>query len=72
MLTAYARARRARERAPGRRTATGFVVALIGPTRHRRGEPEASRVIDETPLVPPPSIALARWVASARPDPARR
>ncbi len=50
----------------GRRTATGFVVALDPPLDG--GIDAASlkpilRVIDETPLVPPPSIALARWVA---------
>jgi len=50
----------------GRRTATGFVVALDPPLD---GGIDAAnlkpilRVIDETPLVPPPSIALARWVA---------
>jgi len=50
----------------GRRTATGFVVALDPPLD--AGVDAAAlkpilRVIDETPLVPPPSIALARWVA---------
>jgi len=50
----------------GRRTATGFVVALDPPLD--AGVDAASlkpilRVIDDTPLVPPPSIALARWVA---------
>ena len=49
----------------GRRTATGFVVALDPPLD---GIDAANlkpilRVIDETPLVPPPSIELARWVA---------
>ena len=50
----------------GRRTATGFVVALDPPLD--AGMTAASlkpilRVVDETPLVPPPSIALARWTA---------
>ena len=50
----------------GKRTATGFVVALDAPLD--AGVEAANlkpilRVIDETPLVPPPSIALARWVA---------
>ncbi|MFI5077078.1 MAG: primosomal protein N', partial [Vicinamibacteria bacterium] len=50
----------------GKRTATGFVVALDAPLD--AGVDAANlkpilRVIDETPLVPPPSIALARWVA---------
>ena len=50
----------------GRRTATGFVVAL-DPVLEPGVDPAILkpilRVIDETPLVPPPSIALARWVA---------
>ena len=50
----------------GKRTATGFVVALDPPLD--AGIDAAAlkrilRVIDETPLVPPPSIALARWAA---------
>ncbi len=50
----------------GTRTATGFVVGLDPPLD--AGIDAAAlkpilRVIDDTPLVPPPSIALARWVA---------
>jgi primosomal protein N' (replication factor Y) len=50
----------------GKRTATGFVVALDPPLD--AGIDAAAlkpilRVIDDTPLVPPPSIALARWAA---------
>jgi len=50
----------------GRRTATGFVVALDPPLDggiDAAGLKPILRVIDDTPLVPPPSIALARWVA---------
>ena len=50
----------------GRRTATGFVVALDPPLDggiDAAGLKPILRVIDETTLVPPPSIALARWVA---------
>jgi primosomal protein N' (replication factor Y) (superfamily II helicase) len=50
----------------GRRTATGFVVALdapLDPGVDAAALKPILRVIDETPLVPPPSIALARWVA---------
>jgi len=50
----------------GRRTATGFVVALDAPLDagiDATALKPILRVIDETPLVPPPSIALARWVA---------
>ena len=50
----------------GKRTATGFVVALDPPLD--AGIDAAAlkpiiRAIDDTPLVPPPSIALARWAA---------
>src|SRR6187551_500068 len=50
----------------GRRTATGFVVALDPPLDagvDAGAIKPILRVIDETPLVPPPSIELARWVA---------
>jgi primosomal protein N' len=50
----------------GRRTATGFVVALDPPLDAgiaAAGLKPVLRVIDATPLVPPPSIALAQWVA---------
>jgi primosomal protein N' (replication factor Y) (superfamily II helicase) len=50
----------------GRRTATGFVVAL-DPALDAGIDPAALkpilRVVDETPMVPAPSIALARWAA---------
>jgi primosomal protein N' (replication factor Y) len=50
----------------GKRTATGFVVALDPPVDAAVDAASLKpilRVIDDTPLVPPPSIALARWAA---------
>jgi len=50
----------------GARTATGFVVALdppVDPGVAAAGLKPILRVLDETPLVPAASIALARWAA---------
>ena len=50
----------------GRRTVTGFVVALDPPLDTAMAASALKpilRVVDETPMVPPASIALARWAA---------
>ena len=50
----------------GRRTVTGFVVALdppLDPAIAASALKPVLRVVDETPMVPPASIALARWAA---------
>jgi primosomal protein N' (replication factor Y) len=50
----------------GRRTATGFVVALdppLDPAIAASSLKPILRVVDETPMVPASSIALARWAA---------
>jgi len=50
----------------GRRTVTGFVVALDPPLDAAMAASALKpilRVVDETPMVPPASIALARWAA---------
>jgi primosomal protein N' (replication factor Y) (superfamily II helicase) len=50
----------------GKRTATGFVVALDpppDPAVERASLKPILRVLDQTPMVPAASIALARWAA---------